>query len=536
MERRAFVIFLPLLLATPVAAQTVPAAGAAVSVPRNVLERYVGRYELNGTIATVGLTGDNRLTVQLTGQASGPPLRTVSANEFASDEVGVHLFFEGEGPKATRIRSQYAGQEVIGSRIAEGNQAAVPTLALGAKDRQEIVAKLSEALRQRYIFPDVGNRVAAKIDASLAAGDYDELSDPGTFALRLTGDAYAIAHDKHLRISTMLAQPPAAAVRMPSAEAGIVRADKLAGGVGYIEVIGFPPPGPFKQALDRAMMSLAGSSALIVDVRRNGGGSPESVTYLSSFLFASDVHLNDIVGRIANTNNFTRTSYRSVPTPVSFAGVPVYILTSGSTFSGGEGFAYEVQAQKRGTVIGEVTGGGANPGGMFALAHSFNVGLPLGRAENPVTKTNWEGRGVQPDIQVPAQNALAAALERAGQKPVNEIGAASLQQVFTPRSTPHPGSETALRITLAGYLSGKPDYDAMTPEFADATRKQLAVLQAQFSPLGELQSMKFLGPDMLGGDEYELHFAGGDRMMGLVLDPAGKIQALSSAIPLPPAP
>jgi hypothetical protein len=84
-----------------------------------VLERYVGRYELNGAILTVGVTGDGRLTAELSGQPAGPPLRTVGANEFANDAVGVRLFFEGDGPKATRIRSRYNGSEVIGTRISD---------------------------------------------------------------------------------------------------------------------------------------------------------------------------------------------------------------------------------------------------------------------------------------------------------------------------------------------------------------------------------------------------------------------------------
>jgi len=539
MFNRIFLCASVVLVASPIAAlpasaQQLSAAPASVTVPREVLQRYVGRYALNGTIATVGLTSDGQVTVQLTGQPAGPPLRTVSANEFVSDAAGVRIFFEGEGPKAPRIRSQYQGEEVIGTRIADTSEAT--QAGLEARDRQEIVAKLGEALRQRYVFPDVGERMAAKIDAALAAGDYDGLTDPGAFATRLTGDAYAIAHDKHLRISTMFAQPVAGAVRMPLAESGIVRADKLAGGIGYIEVVGFPSPAAFKPVADKAMASLAGSRALIIDVRRNGGGFPEAVAYLTSFLVAPDLPLNDIISRVENTNSFTRTSYRSVPTPVSFAGVPVYILTSGRTFSGGEGFAYEVQAQKRATVIGEATGGGANPVGMLTLAHDFNVSLPFGRAENPVTKTNWEGSGVQPDVKVPAADALATALERAGQKPVGDIEAASLQRVFAPRATPMPGSETTLRSMLAGYASGKLDYDVMTPELAARTRAQLPALQAQFSALGALQSVKFIGPDMMGGDQYELHFAHGDRQMSIALGPDGKGVAITAPMPLPVQP
>lgn len=408
-------------------------------------------------------------------------------------------------------------------------------LSLDGKARREVVAKLGEALRRRYVFPETGTRTAARLEAALAAGDYDRFTDPAAFAARLTDDAYSVARDKHLKIwaGGPLPPPSAGAPRMPPAEAGISRADRLAGGVGYIEVLGFPPLRAFKPALDRAMSGLAGSHALIVDIRRNGGGTAEAVSYLVSFLVAPDLAIDDIVSRIENTNDFTRLPFRSVETPVSFASVPIYILTSKDSFSGAEAFAYDVQALKRGTVIGEVTGGGANPTIAFALAHGVSAGIPFARAENAVTKTNWEGRGVQPDVLIPAADALGVALEKAGQKPVNAIEAASLERVFAPRSTPLPGTKVALRRIVGGLAGGNPDYAIMTAEQADMIRRQLPVLQAQFAPLGELRSMKFRGP-LQGGDEYELHFANGDRMMALALDPDGRILAVSNAIPLPP--
>ena len=425
----------------------------------------------------------------------------------------------------------------VAMQATPASETAVATSStLDANGRRDVVAKLGEELRERYVYPNIGEQAASKINAALAAGDYDTLADPNVFAARLSADVDVIAHDKHLKIwsnGTPSPPPSGAGGGMPPTEAGITRADRLLGGIGYIEVTGFPPPHLFKRVLDRAMSSLAGSHALIIDVRRNGGGSPEAVAYLVSFLIAPGRPINDIVSRVEKTNDFKRDSYSSVPTPVSFAAAPVYVLTSNATFSGGEEFAYDVQALKRGTLIGEVTGGGANPTGFVDLGHRVGATIPFGRAENPVTKTNWEGRGVQPDVSVPANGALRVALERAGQQPVSEISAASLQQVFAPRSTPLPGSETALRQLIAGYVSGKPDYAAMTPELADMTRRRLSDLQAEFSPLGELRSMKFHGPDMLGGDEYELDFANGARMMALVLDPDRKILAASTLMPLP---
>lgn len=413
--------------------------------------------------------------------------------------------------------------------LAQPASAAAPGLApLDAAARQSVVTALATALRDRYVFPDVAEQAAAKLEAALAAGEYDTL-DHAAFAARLNADVAAIAHDKHLNISGPGSGPPPGpppgAGPMPRADAGVVRADRLAGDIGYIEVIGFPPPPSFKPALDRAMAALAGSRALIIDVRRNGGGAPPAVAYLVSYLVAADqrVHINDIVIRTPGTGDFTRQSAYSEPTPVSFAGVPVTVLTSSRTFSGGEEFAYDVKALKLATLVGEPTGGGANPTGPAPLGNGFMASIPFGRAENPVTGTNWEGHGVDPDVAVPAADALKVALERLGAEPVGDIAEASRERVFAPRSEPTPGTEAALRGLLAGLASGAPDYNLLTPQFADVTRQQMDRMRGLFASLGELKSVTFREPGPIGGDAYDVVFANGALIMSVALTPEGKI-------------
>lgn len=401
--------------------------------------------------------------------------------------------------------------------------------AIDSNVRRDVVAKLSDALRDNYIFPDVGQRAAEKISASLAAGEYDKLTDPSAFAARLSADVAAIAHDKHMSVNSSSGPPPSLGSpigAMPRSEVGVVRADKLAGGVGYIEVIGFPPLPIFKATADKAMSALEGSRALIIDERRNMGGSPDAVDYLVSYLIPPNrsIAINSIVSRIPKTNNFDRKKFDSEPTAVSFSKIPVYVLTSKNTFSGGEEFAYDVQTHQLGKIVGEVTGGGANPTGPVDLGHGFVASIPWGRAENPITKTNWEGRGVQPDINARAADALRAALTRLGQKPATDIETASLKQVFAPRSTPLPGSEAAARQFITGLVSGNPDYASMTPDFASFNREHLPMLrQTLVLPLGELRSIKFEGVGMMGGDEYRASFANGTIIVAVALDANGKV-------------
>jgi hypothetical protein len=273
------------------------------------------------------------------------------------------------------------------------------------------------------------------------------------------------------------------------------------------------------------MTALKGSKALIIDDRRNGGGDPASVAYAVSFLVPPDrhLHINDIVIRTANTTDFTRNGTDSQPTPVSFAGIPVYVLTSHATFSGGEEFAYDVKTHRLGQIVGEVTGGGANLTGPVQLGHGLMAAIPFGRSESPVTKANWEGTGVQPDVAVPAADALKAALERLGQPGIADIAAASKKQVFVLRNTPLPGTEAAARALLAGLSSGTPDYAAMSPQFADVTRQQLSQLHGMMQSLGEMKAVSFIGLGPGGGDQYKASFAKGALVLGIQLAPDGKL-------------
>lgn len=187
----------------------------------------------------------------------------------------------------------------------------------------------------------------------------------------------------------------------------IEKIERLPGNVGYIELRGFGPTEFVGPAYTAAMSLMAGTDALILDLRRNGGGSPVSVAYLMSHFFPlGDMrHLNDIYNRQTDT---TWQSW-TVTTVAQRYDKPVYVLTSARTFSGGEECAYDFQTQKRGTLVGETTGGGSNPVNWFSLGHGIVAAIPTGRAINPVTKTNWEHVGVKPDIAVPAAQALQTA-------------------------------------------------------------------------------------------------------------------------------
>src|SRR5687767_5190753 len=318
--------------------------------------------------------------------------------------------------------------------IATALHAQQTSAPLDDTSRRAVVESAAKMLRERYVFPDVGNRAAQAIESALTSGSYAGL-DLAAFAQRLTEDLRGVAKDKHLRITAPGASsgnPPRVA---PRAEGGVTRADILDGNVGYIELVGFPPPAAFNGPVNRAMSALQKTRALIVDVRRNGGGSPASVAYFVSYFLAADkrVHINTFINRNPGTETFRSQDFWSEATPFSYVGQPVIVLTSGRTFSGGEEFAYDMQVMDLADVVGETTGGGANPGGTVPLAAGLTMFVPGGRARNPITGTNWEGVGVKPDIAVASETALKAALEPLGVSSAGvEIDMLSRSRVFEP--------------------------------------------------------------------------------------------------------
>jgi C-terminal processing protease CtpA/Prc len=292
---------------------------------------------------------------------------------------------------------------------------------LNASDRDAIVQTLITKMNANYIDPAVAERVSHAIVGKNAKGGYASTASAQALSEALAKDLREFSGDKHFgagiyegfRESNNTADVPSRAKmeewRERSARRGydIQKIERLPGNVGYIELRAFGGPEFVGQAYTSAMQLMAGTDALILDLRRNGGGSPASVAYLMSHFFplGDERHLIDIYNRPDNTTQ----QFWTVPTVAQRYDKPVYVLTSARTFSGGEDFAYGMQVQKRGTLIGETTGGGSNPIGWYSVGNDIAVAIPTSRTTNFVTKTNWEHVGVKPDIAVPAAQALQTA-------------------------------------------------------------------------------------------------------------------------------
>jgi retinol-binding protein 3 len=277
----------------------------------------------------------------------------------------------------------------------------------------KIIDQLVRELERAYVFPDVAAAMARALRARLQTKHYEQLTDAAEFARNLTADLQEVSKDKHLRVLAPAApRAGAAAVAGDSGRQGsgdgFHRVETLRGNIGYIDLRGFLPPRVAGARTAAAMNELADTDALIIDLRQNGGGSAEMVALLISYLVGkTPVHLNDFVGRDGNVLSSYWT-HAEVPGR-RYTGKDVYVLTSSFTFSAAEEFSYNLRNLERATLVGETTGGGANPIDWFELGAGFRASIPTARARNPITQTNWEGTGVTPHIETSAAAALKVA-------------------------------------------------------------------------------------------------------------------------------
>ena len=293
---------------------------------------------------------------------------------------------------------------------------------LSAAEKRQAIHELAGMLRSRYVIGETAETAAKALEEKLAAGAYDSMGSAAQFAEAVQADLLAATRDKHLSFGVAPPPEPARAPGAPpgvDAEAaawrartragnfGVPRAEVLPGNVGYLEVRRLQPPDAAGDTVVAAIAFLANTDAVILDLRNCHGGSAYMLPMLAGYFFAGPTSLHDMVFR---GSNFTERFWTPAWLPGRrLAEVPMYILTSGYTFSGAEALAYRFKVLKRATIVGETTGGGANAGGVLDVAPCFRVFMPMGRPVDRDTGSNWEGTGVEPDIRAPALEALGVA-------------------------------------------------------------------------------------------------------------------------------
>ena len=312
-----------------------------------------------------------------------------------------------------------------------------PDLTINAAMRSEVIEGVIEKLNAYYVLPEVAKEMEKAICIRLEGKEYDSITSAAFLCEALTEHSREISHDKHLRVTYSHEPRPMpedearardfspisiarGGVRPSSKErercnriarlrnSGFEKVERLGGNIGYLDFRCFVLPEFAAETAIGAMGFLANTSALIIDLRLNGCGYPDMGAFMSSYFFAAKpVHLNDFYDRPSDRTDQSWT-LPYIPGK-RYVDKEVYLLTSQRTFSGAEGFAYNLKNLKRATLIGETTGGGGHTTNGYQINEHFQVMVPDGYPINPITGTNWEGTGVTPDIEVPADLALETA-------------------------------------------------------------------------------------------------------------------------------
>jgi hypothetical protein len=300
----------------------------------------------------------------------------------------------------------------------------VPDFAVPAQKRDALIKGIFDELRAKYIFPDRLDAAFAELKKRWGDAGFQKLDRAHALVDRMNADLRDIFNDGHLNLRLAAAMPPGIfgdpdhpdpkAVAEQEAFArrfhfGVVRAEVLRGNIGYLQVRGFSGYGPgVKQAYADAMGFVRDTDSLIIDVRDNGGGDGDSVAELVGYLLDKKTLLLEETFR-TKAGPQPHYSAETVPGPRYGITRDVFVLTSGRTFSAAEEFSYDLQSLKRATIVGEKTGGGANHNVFVRVANDFALSIPYGTVRNPITGTNWEGVGVQPDVAAKPEEAQKVA-------------------------------------------------------------------------------------------------------------------------------
>lgn len=268
---------------------------------------------------------------------------------------------------------------------------------------KETITTFNQLLQQKYVDESLAMQVAQTLKTLTADGYFDEATTPEIFAPLLEAKVQAITQDKHLYIRANKKKVKASK-SSPKRQPIRSKAEMLDSNIGYLKVNSFV----FENtAIDALVEKVIASKYLIIDLRENGGGDPNKVKYLSSYFFNKPTHLNTLYWR--KGNRYDEYWTKEIPEK-RLNQASIYVLTSTHTFSAAEEFTYNLQALKRATIIGEQTGGGANPGRLLKINKDISAFIPEGKAINPITKTNW-ANGIVPDVKCERDEALEVALQ-----------------------------------------------------------------------------------------------------------------------------
>lgn len=288
------------------------------------------------------------------------------------------------------------------------------------KEKEQIIETICQRLIKFYVFPEVAEQMESHLKGKYKDGVFENITDPIEFANLATKELRSVCHDKHLALffgpnpdlqskEDMAIKRITDKIDRETINYGLSKVEVLTRNVGYLKPNNFMYHEPVKEIISSAIKFLSNTDALIIDIRENRGGDPQYIAYLLTFFFNKPTQLSSLYFRDRNKTYEFWTEENSKET--NLIDIPIFVLISNKTFSAAESFAYDLQSLKRAVIIGEISAGGANPSSSFVVHKDLRITIPLGRAINPITKSNWEGTGVIPDVEVSADSSYLVALQ-----------------------------------------------------------------------------------------------------------------------------
>lgn len=346
----------------------------------------------------------------------------------------------------------FLGSLLLFAGPAGAQPAAAPPLA--ATEADQVLDTLAKELEDKFVFPESGKAYAAALRARRAAGAYRGAASAEEFAKAVTADLQAVRPDRHLKLlPPVLAEGTAAVTPAPPPSGGIDRSGWLADGIAYIAFTFFPEDDETFARLRTFLDAHGSAGALIVDLRRARGGGLREMDEIFSRLYAAPVDigrmdtrvavdraglnpvvLRPTVKRVPGPEGVVRSAHHVVPAAGAGAlrAAKLFVLTSPRTASAAEYMTLVLQGTGRATIIGEKTRGAGHYGSRFDVGHGYSAFIPVGRAFDLKSGKGWEGVGVRPDIEVPADRALDEALRLAGVAEGTERPLSSLNSHHAP--------------------------------------------------------------------------------------------------------
>lgn len=300
---------------------------------------------------------------------------------------------------------------------------AQPAPTLNSTIRKQVIDSIANAVRAYYVYPDKGRQMSLQIQQRFRKGAYDLLSDPRDLSLAITNDLRALQPDNHLAVrydpdlerrirtfKTTLQKDKSELEAEQKQNFFFRKVEILQGNIGYILFTNFSDTNEMARKTVRASMQfVAHADALILDLRNNFGGRMEMARELAAWFFEQPTFVGRSFNRINNSWTEDWVGHQPAISEGLLPSMPIYILTSNRTYSAAESFAYTLQHQKNALVIGDTTRGGAHATRSFALGNGFVGFIPFSRSENVLTKTDWEGTGIIPDVTIDEDSALLKA-------------------------------------------------------------------------------------------------------------------------------